>query len=129
MQEKEIESTYNRPDGDRTIDTAKLLIDIPSFITQIKSEKQWRKSDRNSITVFKSGKMRIVLTALRKKAEMETQHPDNDFSLHVIDGKILLKTDAGNVAVSSGQVVALHEKVPYTIKAVKKTMMLLTIIE
>ena len=129
MQEKEIESTYNRPDGDRTIDTAKLLIDIPSFITQIKSEKQWRKSDRNSITVFKSDKMRIVLTALRKKAEMETQHPDNDFSLHVIDGKILLKTAAGNVVVSSGQVVALHEKVPYTIKAVKKTMMLLTIID
>jgi homogentisate 1,2-dioxygenase len=129
MEQKEIESTYNRPGGDRIIDTSKLLIDIPSFITQIKSEKQWKKSDRNAITVFKSDKMRIVLTALRKKAEMQTLHPDNDFSLHIIDGKILLKTAAGNIAVSSGQIVALHEKVPYTIKAVKKTTMLLTIIE
>ena len=127
--DKDIESTHNRPDGERTIDTAQLLIDIPSFIKQIKSEKQWKKSDRNSITVFKSDKMRIVLTALRKNAEMFTQHPENVLSLHLINGKISFKTESENFEIESGQIVALHEKVPYTIKAVKKATMLLTIIE
>ena len=129
MENKEIESTHNRPDGERMIDTSQLLIDIPSFIKQIKSEKQWKQSDRNSITVFKSDKMRIVLTGLRKNAEMHARHPENVLSLHVIDGKISLETEFKKVKTGSGQILALHEKVPYTIKAIKKTMMLLTIVE
>ena len=129
MENKEIESTHNRPDGERMIDTSQLLIDIPSFIKQIKSEKQWKLSDRNSITVFKSDKMTIVLTGLRKNAEMHTQHPENVFSLHLIDGKISLKTQFKKVKIGRGQILALHENVPYTIKAIKKTMMLLTIVE
>ena len=128
MENKDIESTHNRPDGERMIDTSQLLIDIPSFIKQIKSEKQWKQSDRNSITVFKSDKMRIVLTGLRKNAEMHTQHPENVLSLQVIDGKISLETQFKKVKISRGQILALHEKVPYTIKAIRKTMMLLTIV-
>jgi mannose-6-phosphate isomerase class I len=125
----DVESTHNRPEGERTIDTSQLLIDVPSFIKQIKSEKQWRKGDRNAITVFKSDKMRIVLTGLRKKAEMHTQHPENVLSLHVIDGKISLKAQFKKIKISRGQVLALHEKVPYSITAVKKTMLLMTIVE
>ena len=127
--DKDIESTHNRPDGERTIDTAQLLIDIPSFIKQVKSEKQWEKSDRNSITVFKSDKMRIVLTGLRKNAEMHTQHPENVLSLHVIDGKISLKAQFKKVKISRGQILTLHENIPYSIKTLKKTMILLTIVE
>jgi len=129
MENKDIESTYNRPDGSRMIDTSHLLIDISSFIRQVKSEKQWKKSDRNSITVFKSDKMRIVLTGLRKKAGMHTKHPENVLSVQVIDGKISLKTQFKKVKISQGQLLALHEGVPYTIKALKKTMILLTIVE
>lgn len=127
--DKDIESTHNRPEGERKIDTAELLIDIPAFIKQIKKEKQWKKGDRNAITVFKSDKMRIVLTGLRKKAEMHTQHPENVLSLFVINGKITLKAQLKKIKISGGQMLALHEKVPYSIKAAKKTMLLLTIVE
>jgi len=129
MENKDIDSTQNRPDGERTIDNSQILIDIPAFIKQIKSEKQWKKSDRNSITVFKSEKMRIVLTAFRKNAEMHTQHPENVLSLHVLDGKIVLQTQFKKVKIATGQVLALHENVPYTIKAINKTILLLTIAE
>ena len=129
MEYKEIGSTHNRPDGERMIDTSQLLIDIPSFIKQIKSEKQWKQGDRNSITVFKSGKMRIVLIGLRKKAGMHTQHPENVLSIYVIDGKITVETQFIKVKISRDQILALHENVPYTITAVKKTMILLTIVE
>lgn len=129
MENKDIESTPNRPEGDRLIDSHQLLIDIDSFAKQLKSEKQWKKSDRNSITVFKSDKMRIVLTALRKKAEMYTQYPDNILSLHIIDGRIILETLSKKIKISSGQILALHEKIPYTIRAKEKTLVLLTIVE
>jgi mannose-6-phosphate isomerase class I len=129
MENKDIESTHNRPAGERMIDASQLLIDIPSLIKQIRGEKQWKKSDRNSITVLKSDKMRIVLTALRKNAEMKTDHPENVLSLHLIDGKISFKAGAENLEIESGQIVALHEQVPYTIKALKKATMLLTIVQ
>jgi quercetin dioxygenase-like cupin family protein len=129
MENKDIESTYNRPDGERMIDASQLLIDIPSFIKQIRGEKQWKKSDRNSITVFKSDKMRIVLMALRKNAEMKPEHPENVLSVYLIDGKISFKTGSEDLEIESGQLVALHEQVFYTIKAIKKTTMLLTIVE
>jgi hypothetical protein len=129
MENKDIESTHNRPDGERMIDASQLLIDIPSFVKQIRGEKQWKKSDRNSITVFKSDKMRIVLTGMRRNAEMHARHPENVLSLHVTDGKISLETEFKKVKIGSGQILALHEKVPYTIKAIKKTTMLLTIVE
>ena len=125
----DIESTHNRPEGERTIDTDQLLIDIPSFIKKITREKQWKKSDRNAITVFKSDKMRIVLTALRKKAEMHTQHPENVLSLQVIEGKISVKVPFKKIKLARGQVLALHAGVPYTVRASKKAMVLLTIIE
>ena len=129
MENKDIESTPNRPEGDRIIDAQQLLIDIGSFAKQLKSEKQWKKSDRNSITVFKSDKMRIVLTALRKKAEMYTQYPDNILSLHIIVGRIVLETLSKKIKIGSGQILALHEKIPYTIRAKEKTLVLLTIVE
>ena len=129
MENKDVESTRNRPEGDRIIDAQQLLIDIGSFAKQLKSEKQWKKSDRNSITIFKSDKMRIVLTALRKKAEMYTQYPDNILSLHIIDGRIVLETLSKKIKIRSGQILALHEKIPYTIRAKEKTLVLLTIVE
>ncbi len=58
MENTDIDSTHNRPEGDRKIDSPVLLIDIPSFIKQVKDEKAWGKNDRNAITVFKADKMR-----------------------------------------------------------------------
>jgi hypothetical protein len=44
MENKDIEATHNRPDGERIIDTSQLLIDVPSFIKQIKGESSGKKA-------------------------------------------------------------------------------------
>lgn len=129
MQEKFNEATPNRPEGDRAIDAPAVLIDIPSFIKQIKKEKAWDKNDRNAITVFKTGKMRIILVGLHKNAEMTTEHPENVLSLQVIKGRIKLRTFKDSFDVKEEQVIALHDKIPYTITATKKTIFLLTLVE
>ena len=36
MENLNIDATYNRPDGDRKIDSPVLLIDIPNLIKQLK---------------------------------------------------------------------------------------------
>jgi len=129
MEEKYNEATINRPEGDRAIDSAAILIDIPSFVEQIKNEKAWEENDRNSITVFKSDKMRIIVGALHKNADMQTDHPDNILSVQVIKGKLNVHTKDEVIEVGKDQVLALHEHIPYKIEAAKKTTFLLTLVQ
>jgi quercetin dioxygenase-like cupin family protein len=129
MQEKYNEATINRPEGDRPVDAPSVLVNIPDLIGQIKDEKAWDKNDRNAITVFKSDKMRIVLVAMHKDAEMQTEHPKNIFSIQVIKGKLKLHTNEDSVKVEKEQLFVLHENIPYKIEAVKKSVFLLTIVE
>ena len=129
MENTNIDATHNRPEGDRKIDSAVLLIDLPAFIKQIKDEKAWGQNDRNAITVFKTDKMRIVLVALHKNAKMETEHPENTFSLQVLKGKVNVATTYASTEVDKEMILTLHEKIPYTISALKKSIFLLTISE
>jgi quercetin dioxygenase-like cupin family protein len=129
MENTIIEATYNRPEGDREIDSPVLLIDIPDLIEQLKDENAWHENDRNAITVFKTGKMRIVLVAFHKDAEMKPEKPKNIFSLQVLKGKVKVTTDLTSTEADKGMMVALHEQVSYSIKALKKSVFLLTIIE
>jgi quercetin dioxygenase-like cupin family protein len=128
MEEKYNEATINRPEGDRPVDASVVLIDIPDFIRQLKKEKAWDENDRNAITVFKSDKMRIILIAMHKKAEMTTGHPENIFSLQVIDGKVKLHSNEKIIEVGKEKLFVLHANIPYKIEALKKSIFLLTIV-
>ncbi|MEO6456178.1 MAG: hypothetical protein ABIN97_19030 [Ginsengibacter sp.] len=129
MEEKYNEATINRPEGDRPVDAPLVLIDIASFIKQIKNERAWEENDRNSITVFKSDKLRIVIVALHKKAEMTTEHPRNILSIQMIKGKIKLFADGKTIIVEEEQLFVLHENISYKIEAIKKAIFILTITE
>ncbi|MEO6220132.1 MAG: hypothetical protein ABIO81_06870 [Ginsengibacter sp.] len=129
MENTNIDATYNRPEGDRKIDSAVLLIDLPDFIKQIKDEKAWGQNDRNAITIFKTAKMRIVLIAMHKKASMQTEHPENMISVQVLKGRLNVATNYGATEVDKEMILALHEKVSFTISALKKSIFLLTVVE
>ncbi len=128
MENTIIEATYNRPEGEREIDSPVLLIDIPDLIEQLKDENAWKDNDRNAITVFKTDKMRIVLVALHKNAKMKTERPENIFSLQVLKGKVKVTTDFSSTEVEREMILALHEQVQYSITALKKSIFLLTIV-
>src|ERR1700733_6675819 len=119
MEEKYNDATINRPEGDRPVDAPLVLIDIPSFIGQIKSEKAWDENDRNSITVFKSDKLSIVVVAMHKNAEMSTEHPRHILSVQMIKGKIKVHTNDKTTTIEEGQLFVLHENISYKIEAVK----------
>ena len=129
MEEKYNESTINRPKGERTVDAPFVAVNIPDFIKQLKKEKAWDKNDRNAITVFKSDKLRIIIVALHKKAEMTTEHPENIFSLQVLNGKVKLYSNEKTIEVRKDELFVLHANIPYKIEAIKKSVFLLTVVE
>ncbi len=125
--EKSNEATILRPLGDRVIDAPLVSIDLFSFIEQIKKEKKWKETDRNSITVFKTDGLRIVLIALRKGAEMVKHVANGLISVQVLEGRIQFNTDEQSVKLGKGQMLALHEGIPHSVLAKKKTIFLLTL--
>lgn len=125
--EKYIEATVLRPLGDRRIDAPLVTIDLFPFIEQIRKEKKWKDTDRNAITVFKANGLRIVLIALRKGAEMIKHKADGLISIQVLEGKMQVNTDEQSVKLGTGQMLALHEGIPHSLRAKKKTIFLLTL--
>ncbi len=125
--EKANKATSQRPQGDRIMDAQLVTIKLPSFIKQLKSEKAWKKSDRNSITVFKSGGISIVLIALHKGAEMAKHTSEGIVSVQVLKGELRFKLNEQAVKLRKGYLLKLNGGVPHSLQAKKETIFLLTI--
>ena len=126
MENKRNEATLNRPEGDRVIDAPYVFINIPDFIRQLKSEEAWQKNDRNSITVFKTGRVTMVLTCLHAKAVLKNNLVDGIFTIQVLEGIIRIKTPDGDVDMQANQVMAFHQLVDHSIEAMIDCVLLLT---
>ena len=126
MEEKFNEATPQRTQ-DHLLDAPLVSINIPAFIEQIKQEATWKQSDRNTITVFKTNGMRIVLIALHQGAEMAKHTADGIISLQVLEGQLKFTTDIKSVELSKGQMLALHERIPHSVVAMQETIFLLTL--
>lgn len=126
MENKRNEATLNRPEGDRVLDAPYVFINIPDFIRQLKSEEAWQKNDRNGITVFKSGRVSMVLTCLHAKAVMHDVLVDGIFTIHVLEGIIRVRTPDGEVDMQANQVMTFHQLVDHSIEAQMDSVLLFT---
>src|SRR5690606_33727345 len=121
------DSTDLRPKGRRLIDAPLVSIDIPEFIKQLKSEVTWQNSDRNAITVFKTNGLRIVLIALHKEAVMQEHATDGIISVQVLEGEINFSIANESKLLRKGEMIALHEGLDHSVKAIKESVFLLTL--
>ncbi|AKQ46019.1 hypothetical protein TH63_10825 [Rufibacter radiotolerans] len=127
MEEKSNEATPQRPLGDRLLDAAQVVMDLPSLLAQIKQEKPWHNSDRNAITIFKTEGMRLVLIALHEGAFMKTHTAPGIISVHVLEGELDFATEQQTSRLTQGQVLTLHAGIPHSVLAVKESVFLLTL--
>jgi hypothetical protein len=126
IQEKYNDSTPNRPWGERPLDAAMIVIDIPAFVQQIKSEEAWLKNDRNAITVFKTDHLRKVIVALHKDAIMAKPLAEGVMTIQIFEGRIRCHSEDQTIDVFKHQILTIHEGMPYEIKAIEETSFLLT---
>ncbi|HTM67218.1 MAG TPA: cupin domain-containing protein [Flavipsychrobacter sp.] len=127
MENKSNEATPQRPQGDRMLNAALVEMDLNKFMTEIKQESTWKESDRNSITIFKSDSMRIVLVGLHENAELKTHTANGTISVQVLEGAIKFTAEPQAVHLEKGQMIALQEKMPHSVIAVRESFFLLTL--
>jgi quercetin dioxygenase-like cupin family protein len=127
MENKSNQATPQRPDGERILNADLVQMDLNQFVLQIKEESTWAESDRNSMTIFKSDSMRIVLLGLHQNAELKTHHANGILSVQVLEGRINFMTEEKTVSLEKGQMIALHENIPHSVMALTETFFLLTL--
>lgn len=125
METKYNEATLNRPDGTRIIDAPFVFMDLEKYSQQLKQENAWRKSDRNSITVYKTNEFTMLLTMLQKDAVILDNLVGGHVTAQVLEGAIEFTVETGSLQVIAKQVITIHPGIMHTIKAVKDSLLLI----
>ena len=126
MENKSNEATPLRPQGDRILNAAMVEMDLNKFKDQIKSEATWQERSHNSITIFKSDALRMVLIGMHKDAEIKTHQTNAHISVQVIEGCIQFTAEDQSVILNKGQMVALQPKILHSVIASEESFFLLT---
>lgn len=127
MENKANEATPQRPGGNRILNAQLVEMDLNKFIDQIKSEATWKTSDRNSLTIFKSETMRIVLMGLHENAELKAHKANGVISVQTLEGKVNFATEQQIVIIEKGQMITLEANVFHSVTALKESFFLLTL--
>ena len=127
MENKSNEATPKRPEGDRLLDAPLVTMDLNHLMEQVRNEPSWKYSDRNSITIYKSENMRVVLIGLHQNAELKTHTANGIINVQVLEGHIKFTTEQQVTELEKGQMLALKKQLPHSIFALKETFFLLTI--
>ncbi len=127
MENKSNDATPLRPQGERILNAALVEMDLNKFINQIREETTWNDSDHNSITIFKSDTLRIVLIGLHEKSILKTHTANAIISVQVLEGAIKFTAEQQVVSLTKGQMVALQPKVQHSVEAETESFFLLTV--
>ena len=126
MEVKRNEATLNRPEGDRVLDASYVFIDVNEFTRQLREEEAWHKNDRNSITVYKTDQLTMVVVCLHEKAVLKNNVVDGIVTVQVVEGKIKIETPDGDIELKPNQVVTFHRCIDHSIEALDETVLILT---
>lgn len=127
MENKSNEATPQRPEGNRVLNAQLVEMDLNKFIDQIKNEVTWKNSDRNSLTIFKSETMRIVLMGLHENTVLKSHKANGVISVQTLEGKINFATEQQSVILEKGQMIALEANVFHSVTAIKESFFLLSL--
>ena len=112
---------------EKIIDATMVYVNILHFIKVLKEEEEWKKSDRNTITLLKTNFLRAILIALQKGAVIKKQTSPQMLQLQVIEGKMNFTTDVQTIQLVAGDMIALYDGIPYTVTATEETVFILTL--
>ncbi|RED23634.1 hypothetical protein BD847_2697 [Flavobacterium cutihirudinis] len=119
--------SVKRNDEDRVLNAPLMEISLYDNIAKIKKETSWIEGDRNSVTVFKSETMRIVLIGLKRNAGLKPHKANGVISVQVLEGKINFNTEEQNSVVEKGQMITLQKNIIHSVEAQEESFFLLTL--
>jgi quercetin dioxygenase-like cupin family protein len=104
-----------------------LAFDLAEQIAALRGEEPYRRSGRAGRTLAKSGRFRLVLTAMGKGNEIGTHQADSPMTLQVVQGALRFRTNGEEYTLNAGQVLFFGPGEAHDIRATEDSALLLTI--
>jgi quercetin dioxygenase-like cupin family protein len=113
----------------RKIEAPMLMFSIEKETNKLKTESTWKENDRNSITLQKNARLRVVLISMHKGADLHEHTVEGPITLYVISGKINFTADEDSVELKTNDLVVLERTIPHNVEALEDSTFILTIIQ
>jgi quercetin dioxygenase-like cupin family protein len=104
-----------------------LAFDLDEQIAALQAEEPYERSGRAGRTLAKSGRFRLVLTAMKKGNEINTHQADSPMTLQVVKGALRFRTNGEEYTLSHGQVLFFGPGEAHDIRATEDSALLLTL--
>jgi len=116
------------PDAERSLDEPVMTFDLPGLLADLKQEPNWEKARRNSIALLKQPSLRVVLVALQAGSEMAPHRTDSPVTIQVLEGRVLVRSEAGDASMGAGALLTLWGGVEHAVQAEEESAFLLTLV-
>jgi quercetin dioxygenase-like cupin family protein len=113
----------------RKIEAPLLKFSIEKETNKLKNEPTWSENDRNSITLQKNSRLRVVLISMHKGADLREHTLEGPITLYVVAGKINFTAEVDSVELKTNELVVLERTIPHNVEALEDTTFILTIIQ
>jgi quercetin dioxygenase-like cupin family protein len=104
-----------------------LAFDLDEQIDALRAEEPYGRSGRAGRTLAKSGRFRLVLTAMKKGNEIGTHQADSPMTLQVVRGALRFRTNGEEYTLNTGQVLFFGPGEAHDIRATEDSALLLTL--
>jgi quercetin dioxygenase-like cupin family protein len=104
-----------------------LAFDLAEQIAALQAEEPYNRSGRAGRTLAKSGRFRLVLTAMARGNEIGTHQADSPMTLQVVQGELHFRSVGQEYTLSAGQVLFFGPGEAHDIRATQDSALLLTI--
>lgn len=104
-----------------------MSFDLATEAAGLREEEQYTSGDRNSRTLAKDVDFRVLLSVLRPGAELDEQDGDARASIHVLEGRAVLRVQDEQADLKAWQVAVVDAGHPWTLRASSDCTVLLTL--
>ena len=108
------------------VDASIAKFNITELSKQLKHEEVWHSKKRNSVTVFKSDDLHILLIAMHAVTRMLGHKVEVPLTIQVLEGRIKVITEKETLALGKSNLLVLESGISHDIEAIKESVFLLT---
>lgn len=112
---------------ERILDAPILSFNLLSEIEKMKTEIAWKMGTQDSKTILRNPSMKIVLIGMHPGAKIMPHQSEGVSSFLILEGKIKIRTEKETLNLNEGELLTLHEKIMYEVRAMEESFVLHTI--
>jgi quercetin dioxygenase-like cupin family protein len=113
--------------SERPLEGGLQTYELMSVVRTLRSEREYVEGTHDAMTLAKSRGLRVVLIVMKAQAELPENTTEGALSLHVLDGALEVHAGPDRARVGAGELVTVPAEVPYRLRALAESAILLTL--